>query len=83
MVPNAISQNTPTRNPDCAKTYGRPRMPAPTVVPVSVNAAAQNFLFIVSSLCLLKGILFLIVLGVLFFGLLCGAFALSTKPLRR
>jgi len=46
MAPSVISQKRPARNPDCAKTYGRPRMPAPTVVPVSVNAVAQNFLFI-------------------------------------
>ena len=47
-APRTISQNIPTRKPDFAKTYGRPRIPAPIIVPVSVNVVAQNFLFIVS-----------------------------------
>ncbi len=45
-APIVISQKRPIKNPDCAKTYGRPRIPAPTIVPVRVNVAAQNFLFI-------------------------------------
>ena len=38
------------RKPDSAKTYGRPRIPAPIIVPVSVNAVDKNFLllFIIS-----------------------------------
>jgi len=44
-APIMNSQKTPTRNPDFAKTYGSPSMPAPMVVPVRVNTAAQNFLF--------------------------------------
>jgi len=47
-APITTSQNKPTKNPDFAKTYGRPRIPAPIIVPVNVNVVAQNFLFIVS-----------------------------------
>ncbi len=46
MAPMMISQKTPIRKPDFAKTYGRPRIPAPMIVPVSVKVVAQNFLFI-------------------------------------
>jgi len=46
-APNIIIQKRPARKPDFAKTYGRPSIPAPIIVPVSVNVVAQNFLFIV------------------------------------
>lgn len=48
-APRTINQKIPARNPDWAKMYGRPRIPAPIIVPVSVKVAAQNFLFIFSS----------------------------------
>ena len=41
-------QKIPARKPDCAKTNGRPRIPAPIIAPESVHVVAQNFLFIVS-----------------------------------
>ena len=62
IVPIAISQNNPTRKPDFENTYGRPRIPAPMIVPVSVNVAAQNFLFILSPVCIWDFV-FIIVLG--------------------
>jgi len=46
-APRTISQKSPAKNPDFAKTYGRPRIPAPMIVPLRVNVVAQNFLFIV------------------------------------
>lgn len=45
IAPIAISQKIPTKKPDFAKTYGSPRIPAPIIVPESVNVVAQNFLF--------------------------------------
>ena len=58
IAPIVISQNSPTRNPDCAKMYGRPRIPAPMIVPVKVNVAAQNFLLILSPRFLEGGFVF-------------------------
>ena len=46
-APIINSQSMPIRKPDCANTYGSPRIPAPTIVPVRVNVVAQNFLFII------------------------------------
>ena len=43
-APIVMSQKSPIRNPDFAKTYGRPSIPAPTIVPVNVKVVAQNFL---------------------------------------
>jgi len=45
-APRTISQNSPMSQPDFAKTYGSPKIPAPIIVPVRVNVVAQNFLFI-------------------------------------
>ncbi len=61
-----ISQKSPTRKPDLAKIYGRPRIPAPIIVPLRVNVVAQNFLFIVSPVVFRLRIL-LIVWGWLIF----------------
>ena len=66
MAPINISQKKPIKKPDFAKIYGRPSIPAPTIVPVSVNVVAQNFLFM-CHLCLSRLVLFLIVLGREFF----------------
>jgi len=48
VAPIVISQKRPMRNPDLAKTYGSPSIPAPIIVPLSVNVVAQNFLFTLS-----------------------------------
>ena len=53
IVPININQKIPTSSPDLAKTYGRPRIPAPMMVPVSVKVAAQNFFFILSPIVLM------------------------------
>ena len=58
IAPKMISQAAPTMKPDFAKTYGRPRIPAPIIVPDRVNAAERNFLFMISP-CLLRIMLFL------------------------
>lgn len=55
-APIAKIQKSPIRKPDWAKTYGSPRIPAPTIVPVRVNVVAQNFLL---NLIVLLMILFL------------------------
>lgn len=44
-----IIQNVPRRNPDFAKTYGSPRIPAPMIVPVSVNAVAMTVFLMTTS----------------------------------
>lgn len=48
IAPRIINQNNPISQPDFAKTNGRPRIPAPMIVPVKVNVVAQNFLFMIS-----------------------------------
>ena len=51
-----IIQNVPIRNPDFAKMYGSPSIPAPMIVPESVNVVAQNFLL---TIFCFYGVLFL------------------------
>lgn len=68
-APIVISQKRPARKPDLAKMYGRPRIPAPMIVPLNVNVVAQNcfrgFLedFFIVSPVVLRLNSFLIVLG--------------------
>ena len=48
IAPRINIQKIPTSKPDFAKTNGSPNIPAPIIVPLSVNVVAKTFLFIVS-----------------------------------
>lgn len=59
--PIVISQKSPARKPASANTYGRPRIPAPMIVPDRVNVVAQNFLL--NLILFVSDWVYLIVLG--------------------